>query len=196
MSIPTSCRSLCLPPTRIHFWLFTTLLYWLISLSGSTVPRNSGLNYLEKGRWEFCGQVITKSTWAYQSWLYLIHACIDKVCASPFGGYHTWWRYKQMVLVTEVLNKRWPDLCRRLCWLLSSKRSVASLKVYNLILYSLFTVIEIYYNLWILFFFCILWLIYILSIMCTSTSLAKLIQYTVKRHYNTDHYSCYSTIFS
>lgn len=45
VSFPTSSRSLCLPPARIHFWEFTARLSLAKSLPGSTVPKNIGLNY-------------------------------------------------------------------------------------------------------------------------------------------------------
>ena len=45
VSLPTSSRSLCLPPARIHFWELTTRVSLAKSLLGSTVPWKIGLNY-------------------------------------------------------------------------------------------------------------------------------------------------------
>ena len=43
--MPTSSRSLCLPPARMHFWVSVARLSFASGPFGSAVPRKQGLNW-------------------------------------------------------------------------------------------------------------------------------------------------------
>eukprot|EP00001_Collodictyon_triciliatum_P040514 07290_2 len=45
-SLPTSSRSLCFPPARMHFCELAALLSLAMSLLGSATPRKTGLNFM------------------------------------------------------------------------------------------------------------------------------------------------------
>ncbi|KAL3783982.1 LOW QUALITY PROTEIN: hypothetical protein HJC23_013362 [Cyclotella cryptica] len=45
VSLPTSSKSLCLPPARMHFWLLAALVKEASSVPGGARPRKMGLNW-------------------------------------------------------------------------------------------------------------------------------------------------------